>query len=47
MNSTSLIKADKLKPALSSERLDAYQQRTAHNGDLNFFSHYAWNMALS
>jgi len=39
--------ADKLKQTLSSERLDAYQQRMALDGNLNLFSHYAWNMALS
>lgn len=39
--------ADKLKQALSSERLAAYQHRMTQNGDLNLFSHYAWNMALS
>jgi len=39
--------ADKLKQALSSERLTAYQQRINQDGDLNLFSHYAWNMALS
>lgn len=39
--------ADKLKQALSSERLSAYQQRMTKDGDLNLFSHYAWNMALS
>lgn len=37
----------KLKQALSSERLAAYQQRIGQDGNLNLFSHYAWNMALS
>ncbi len=39
--------ANQLKQALSSERLAAYQQRMAQDGDLDLFSHYAWNMALS
>ena len=39
--------ANKLKQVLSSERLAAYQLRMGQDGDLNLFSHYAWNMALS
>ncbi len=33
--------------ALSHERLAAYQDRVSGDGQLNLFSHYAWNMALS
>jgi len=39
--------ATKLKQALSTERLAAYQQRLEQDGNRNLFSHYAWNMALS
>lgn len=39
--------SSKLKHVLSNERLSAYQQRLSQNSDLNLFSHYAWNMALS
>lgn len=39
--------ATQLFKALSHERLAAYQDRVSHDGNLNLFSHYAWNMALS
>lgn len=39
--------AAQLFKALSHERLTAYQNRVTDNGQLNLFSHYAWNMALS
>jgi hypothetical protein len=39
--------AARLTNALSSERLAAYQDRLNRQGNLNLFSHYAWNMALS
>jgi len=39
--------AQKLKHVLSTERLAAYQQQLTGNGNLNLFSHYAWNMAVS
>jgi len=39
--------ATQLFKALSHERLTAYQNRVTGNGQLNLFSHYAWNMALS
>ncbi len=39
--------AAKLIRALSTERLAAYRQRLAKDGNRNLFSHYAWNMALS
>ena len=39
--------AEQLFTALSQERLSAYQSRVNGDGNLNLFSHYAWNMALS
>lgn len=39
--------AIQLTKALSSERLSAYQQRGNQGGNLELFSHYVWNMALS
>jgi len=39
--------SSKLKHVLSNERLSAYQLHLSQNGDLNLFSHYAWNMAHS
>jgi len=39
--------ADKLRQVLSQERLESYHQRGTPRTDLNLFSHYAWNMALS
>lgn len=42
--------ANKLKKVLSNERLTAYQRQLLTNnntGDLNLFSHYTWNIALS
>ncbi len=39
--------SEQLFTALSQERLSAYQSRVDDGGNLNLFSHYAWNMALS
>jgi len=39
--------AQQLFTALSHDRLAAYQGRVTKDGNLNLFSHYAWNMALS
>jgi hypothetical protein len=36
-----------LAKTLSDQRLAAYQGRVTEDGNLNLFSHYAWNMALS
>ncbi|VAW57192.1 hypothetical protein MNBD_GAMMA07-1994 [hydrothermal vent metagenome] len=39
--------SDQLTIALSPERLNAYKDRITSNGQLNLFSHCAWNIALS
>lgn len=38
--------AQKLRSALSEERLAGYESRTPGDGDLDTFCHYAWNLAL-
>lgn len=39
--------SDRLRRAISHERLDGYRQRGSSCDDAELFAHYAWNMALS
>jgi hypothetical protein len=39
--------SDKLRRAISHERLNSYRQRGSNSDYAELFAHYAWNMALS